>query len=34
MGLKSNQIEGCLGYKPFDEVVHRDNLAITGDLEK
>ena len=32
MGLKSNQIEGCLGYKPFDEVVHRDNLAITGDL--
>ncbi len=27
-GLKSNQIEGVLGAKPFDEVVHRDNLVI------
>ncbi len=34
MGLKSNQIESRLGYKPFDEVVHRDNLAITEDLGK
>ncbi len=27
-GLKSSQIEGVLGSKPFDEVVHRDNLVI------
>ena len=27
-GLKSSQIEGALGSKPFDEVVHRDNLVI------
>jgi len=31
-GLKSNQIQQQLGYKPFDEVIHRDNLAITIDL--
>lgn len=30
MGLKSTQIETCLGYKPYDEVIHRDNLAVTG----
>ncbi len=28
-GLKSGQIKDCLGYKPYDEVIHRDNLAIT-----
>ena len=27
-GLKTAQIEGVLGYKPADEVVHRDNLAL------
>jgi glutamate 5-kinase len=27
-GMKSNQIEEALGAKPFDEVVHRDNLVI------
>ncbi len=27
-GLKSSQIEGALGHKPADEVVHRDNLAV------
>ena len=27
-GLKSSQIEGVLGAKPFDEVVHRDNLVV------
>jgi glutamate 5-kinase len=34
MGLKSNQIKNRLGYKPYDYVIHRDNLAITneGDL--
>ncbi len=31
-GLKSNQIKNCLGHKPFDEVIHRDNLTITVDL--
>lgn len=31
-GLKSNQILHKLGYKPFDEIIHRDNLAITADL--
>jgi len=27
-GFKSSQIEEALGMKPFDEVVHRDNLVI------
>lgn len=31
-GLKSNQIKNCLGHKPFDEVIHRDNLTITVDM--
>jgi glutamate 5-kinase len=30
MGLKSGKIRSVLGYKPYDEVIHRDNLAITG----
>jgi glutamate 5-kinase len=29
MGLKSKQIKAVLGYKAYDEVIHRDNLAIT-----
>ena len=29
MGLKSSRIEQVLGYKDYDEVIHRDNLAIT-----
>ncbi len=28
MGCKSNQIEKKLGYKPYDEVIHRDNLVV------
>lgn len=32
-GLKSNQILARLGYKPYDEIVHRDNLVITIDLD-
>jgi glutamate 5-kinase len=28
-GLKSDAIAGALGHCPYDEVVHRDNLAIT-----
>jgi glutamate 5-kinase len=27
-GCKSHQIKGRLGYKPYDEVIHRDNLVI------
>ncbi|MBU4388902.1 MAG: glutamate 5-kinase [Desulfobacteraceae bacterium] len=33
MGLKSGKIKEYLGYKPYDEVIHRDNLAITCDLK-
>lgn len=29
MGLKTSAVEQCLGEKPYDEVIHRDNLAIT-----
>jgi len=30
MGLKTAKIEQVLGYKDYDEVIHRDNLAITA----
>ena len=30
MGLKSNRIKQVLGHKSYDEVIHRDNLAITA----
>lgn len=30
MGLNSNQIKERLGYKPYDEVIHRDNLVISS----
>lgn len=30
-GMKSSQIKECLGHKPYDEVIHRDNLAITSE---
>jgi len=33
-GLKSKQIKAVLGYKPYDEVIHRDNLAITCESER
>ena len=29
-GLKSNHIKQVLGHKSYDEVIHRDNLAITA----
>ncbi len=29
-GLQTSQIEGVLGYKYYDEVVHRDNMALLG----
>ncbi len=28
MGKKTSEIEGALGYKYYDEVIHRDNLVI------
>ena len=31
MGLRSNQIKERLGYKLYDDVIHRDNLAITAE---
>jgi glutamate 5-kinase len=31
MGLKSDQIKKRLGYKLYDDVIHRDNLAITAE---
>ena len=30
-GLKTGQITGCLGEKPYDEVIHRDNLVLTAE---
>jgi glutamate 5-kinase len=29
MGLKTSQIFQVLGHKDYDEIIHRDNLAIT-----
>ena len=31
MGLQTRKIKERLGYKPYDEVIHRDNLALTGE---
>jgi glutamate 5-kinase len=33
MGLKSSEIETVLGFKHDDEVIHRDNLVVTDDLD-
>ena len=33
LGLKTSQIKTRLGQKTYDEVIHRDNLAITGETE-
>ncbi len=33
MGLRSGMIRKRLGDKPFDEVIHRDNLAITAEYD-
>ncbi|MDM8518206.1 glutamate 5-kinase, partial [Desulfobacterales bacterium HSG16] len=32
MGLKTGQIKDCLGSKPYDEVIHRDNLVVTNGV--
>ena len=29
-GLKTQQVEERLGHKPYDEVIHRDNMTVTG----
>jgi len=29
-GLKTHQILQVLGYHPYDEIVHRDNMAVTS----
>jgi glutamate 5-kinase len=34
MGLKTAQILQKLGHKDYDEVIHRDNLVISGDIKK
>jgi len=33
-GLKSREIEAALGFKHDDEVIHRDNLVLTYELEE
>ncbi|MGD8294121.1 MAG: hypothetical protein PVF37_20575 [Desulfobacterales bacterium] len=33
LNLKSNHIKQVLGHKSYDEVIHRDNLAITARSE-
>ncbi|HVO67749.1 MAG TPA: glutamate 5-kinase [Syntrophales bacterium] len=34
MGLKTSKIEQVLGYKDYDEIIHRDNLAVINDARK
>jgi len=34
MGIKSSKIEQILGYKDYDEIIHRDNLAVTRESMK
>lgn len=34
MGLKTSEVEQALGYKDYDEVIHRDNLAVTKKSRK
>lgn len=33
-GRKTHEIAPILGEKPYDEVVHRDNLVIFGSLKR
>ena len=33
MGLKTAAIKDVLGSKPYDDAIHRDNLAITVDCK-
>lgn len=34
LGLKTPQISSVLGHKDYDEVIHRDNLVITGNTKR
>jgi glutamate 5-kinase len=34
MGCKTSQIKERLGFRSYDEVIHRDNLVITADPEQ
>jgi len=34
MGQKSSKIEQILGYKDYDEVIHRDNMAVVYEKER
>jgi len=34
MGLKTTEIESVLGFRHDDEVIHRDNLVMTRNLEQ
>jgi glutamate 5-kinase len=34
MGLKTSQIAAAIGHKDYDEVIHRDNLVVTGPVKK
>jgi len=34
MGLRSGDIESRLGFKHSDEVIHRDNLVVTRDIQE
>jgi len=34
MGLKTSEVERVLGHKDYDEVIHRDNLAVIGEKGK
>lgn len=31
MGLRSNRIKEALGQKPYDEVIHRNNMTVIGN---
>ena len=33
MGLKTSKIQQVLGYKDYDEVIHRDNMAVDKELQ-
>jgi glutamate 5-kinase len=33
LGLNSARIKSTLGNKPYDEIIHRDNLVITCECE-
>ncbi|HTM53292.1 MAG TPA: hypothetical protein VL175_04660 [Pirellulales bacterium] len=32
-GLKTEQIAALLGHAPYDEAIHRDNMALTREVK-